>query len=404
VGVLHRVDRLHIVTRVVTALLVAGAALASVPTVVPVAVVIDGRDYPDPLRLDDGAPVADVATWESTRRPEILAAFAENVYGESLPQPTAQTFDVAEQGGHKTVTIRITGPEGSGSFTADLYLPEGTPRGTFLMIDHRGSDPGGSSDYVPTERITKAGFALAHFDANAVAQDGGDYRSRMIDLFHPADQPLPKDAGRAVSAWAWGASRVMDYLQTDPDVAGAPVAVLGHSRSGKAALWAGAQDTRFAAAITNDSGSTGTKLARRDSGESVARINESFPHWFPETYKAFGDDPGSLPVDQHQLLSLLAPRTVLVGSADGDANADPEGEFLSYRAAAPVFALYGLGETGLPSDAWPPARDTPFRGPAMGYHLRSGDHGLTAADWDVYLTVFDSHQADPALVTEEGTV
>lgn len=388
-GVPSRVDRLHIVTRCVTALLVLGgvwAAAAEPPTAVtPVAVTIDGIEYPDPLELDDGAPVTDVGTWEQRRRPQILAAFREHVYGESLPQPTAQTFAVTEQGRHKTVTIGITGPEGTGSFEADLTLPEGRPRGTFLMIDHRGSDPRASSDYLPTEAITKAGYALAHFDANAVAPDGGDYRTGVIDLFHPADRDLPDNAGRAVSAWAWGASRVLDYLETDPDVDATKVAVIGHSRSGKAALWAGAQDTRFAAAITNDSGSTGTKLARRDSGESIARITESFPHWFAQNYRAFAGDPASLPVDQHQLLALLAPRTVLVGSASEDANADPQGEFLSYRAAAPVFALYGLGDTGLPSDAWPPATDTAFRGPAMGYHLRSGEHGLTAADWDVYL-------------------
>ncbi|WP_312858237.1 alpha/beta hydrolase family protein [Pseudonocardia pini] len=379
-----------------------GALLPETAFAAPAArtVTIDGQEYPDPLRDDDGSAVTTPAQWETTRRPELLAAFRENVYGQSLPAPTAQTFDVAssEVAGltRKVVTITVTGPQGTRSFDVRLFLPkaEGTPRGTFLMIDHRGEvgdDPDRSSGYAPISRITEAGYAFAVLDARGIALDDRDeYRSRMIDLFHPADQELPDDAGRTISAWAWGASRAMDYLQTDPDIDPAKVAVIGHSRSGKAALWAGAQDTRFAVVIPHNAGSTGTKLARRGEGggggETVARINGSFPHWFAQTYKAFDDRVDELPVDQHELLALVAPRRVVVASATEDANADPEGEFLAYGAAAPVYALYGLGDTGLPSAAWPPATGTGFRGPAMSYHLRAGGHGLTAADWDLYLT------------------
>ncbi|MFP5068071.1 dienelactone hydrolase family protein [Pseudonocardia nantongensis] len=360
---------------------------------------IDGAAYPDPLRFTNGGPVGSPEMWESTRRGELLAQFREHVYGQSLPEPTEQTFDVApaEVGGvtRKTVTINVTGPEGSGSFPLKLFVPKtgAKPRGTFLMIDHRGSvpdDPGGSSDYAPVSKITDAGYAFASLDAEQIAPDDSEsYRSKMIDLFHPSDQELPDDAGRTISAWAWGASRAMDYLQTDPDIDPEKVAVIGHSRGGKASLWAGAQDTRFAAVITNNSGSTGTKPARRGDGgvgaETVERVNSSFPHWFPQTYKEYGDDVSSLPVDQHQLLGLVAPRRVVVGSAAGDTNADPEGEFLSYVAASRVYELYGLGGTGLPSPKWKPTTDTAFRGPAMSYHLRSGEHGLKSQDWDTYL-------------------
>jgi hypothetical protein len=362
-------------------------------------VTIDGENYPNPLRLHDGEAVRTAAVWESTRRAELLADFRQNVYGESLPAPTAQTFDVTSTDlarvTRKTVTITVTGPQGTGSFAVQVFVPKtgGKPKGTFLMIDHRGQvgdDPDRSSGFAPVRTITDAGYAFASFDAGEIApDDSGRYRTGMIDLFHPADQELPDDAGRTISAWAWGASRAMDYLQTDPDLDPATVAVIGHSRGGKAALWAGAQDTRFAVAIPNNSGSTGTKLARRGDGgvgaETVARINDSFPYWFPPTYKAYGDRVDSLPVDQHELLALVAPRRVVVASATEDANADPEGEFLAYVGAAQVYALYGLGDTGLPSPAWPPATDREFRGPAMSYHLRSGGHGLTAADWEIYL-------------------
>lgn len=362
-------------------------------------VTIDGTAYPNPLRANDGASVATVAQWEGVRRAELLADFRQDVYGHGLPDLPTPTFQVTSAAfpgvTRKIVKVTVTGPRGSGSFTVTLFVPktEGKPRGTFLMIDHRGSvsvDPNQTSGYAPVASILKAGYAFAFFNAGEIAPDNAKtYRSKMINLFYPADQDLPADAGRALSAWAWGASRAMDYLQTDPDIDPAKVAVIGHSRSGKAALWAGAQDTRFAAVIGNDSGSTGAKLARRGDGgvgaETVAGINGSFPHWLAQTYRAYSNRVNALPVDQHELLALIAPRRVVVASASDDANADPEGEFLAYVAAAPVYALYGLGDTGLPSAAWPPATDQGFRGPAMSYHRRSGGHGLTAADWNLYL-------------------
>jgi hypothetical protein len=383
---------------VVVAVCAATEGGATAPAAAPT-VTIDGQSYPNPLRLDDGNAVISAAEWEGTRRAELLADFRQDVYGQNFPDAPAPTFQVTSTdfpgGTRKIVKIGVAAPRGNGSFTLDLFVPKtgGTPRGTFLMIDHRGSvgvDPNQTSGYAPVASIVKAGYAFASFNANDIAPDNGKtYRSKMINLFYPADQDLPANAGRAISAWAWGASRAMDYLQTDPDIDPAKVAVIGHSRSGKAALWAGAQDTRFAAVIGNDSGSTGAKLARRGDGgvgaETVADINDSFSYWFPPTYRAFGNRVSALPVDQHELLALIAPRRVVVASAAQDANADPEGEFLAYVAAAPVYQLYGLGDTGLPSAAWPPAADKPFRGPAMSYHRRSGGHGLTAADWAVYL-------------------
>ncbi|MDN5920471.1 MAG: prolyl oligopeptidase family serine peptidase [Pseudonocardia sp.] len=357
---------------------------------------IDGTAYPDPLVLAGGEPVDSIKAWERQRRPELLAAFAEHVYGYSLPEPTDISFDdqqlsgAGDAGGRK-VRITVTGPEGSASFTLRLFVPAAaTPKGTFLLIDHRGSvgdDPGSSSGYAPVTTILDQGYAFAALEAEQVAPDDpGRYRSGVIDAFYPSDRELPEDAGRAISAWAWGASRAMDYLQTDPDIDPDRVAVIGHSRGGKAALWAGAQDTRFPVVISNNSGAAGAKLARRDeTGESIAAITEAFPHWFPPTYQAYAGAADSLPVDQHELLALVAPGRVVVGSATADGNADPQGEFLSYLAAAPVYELYGLGDTGLSAQRWPPAEDEAFRGPGMSYHLRGGEHGLTAADWATYL-------------------
>ncbi|MDN5918957.1 MAG: acetylxylan esterase [Pseudonocardia sp.] len=353
---------------------------------------VEGTRVPDPLALDNGDTVESVQAWERQRRPELLDAFQTHVYGQSLPEPTDIAFDEQTLGdGGKKVAIEVTGPEGSASFTLRLFVPASSePKGTFLLIDHRGSvgdDPNSSSDYAPVTTILDQGYAFAALDAEEVApDDAASYRSGVLDAFYPSGQELPEDAGRAISAWAWGASRAMDYLQDDPDIDPSKVAVIGHSRGGKAALWAGAQDTRFPVVLSNNSGSTGAKLARRDeAGESIAAITAQFPHWFPPTYQDYADSPDSLPVDQHELLALIAPGRVVVGSATEDGNADPQGEFLSYLAAEPVYDLYGLGDTGLSSQSWPPTTDKGFRGPAMSYHLRAGEHGLTSADWAIYL-------------------
>lgn len=352
----------------------------------------EGVDVPDPLVLGSGEAVDSVQMWESQRRPELLDAFEENVYGQSLPVPAPEDLDFEEtgNGSARSTTVTVTGPAGEASFTVRLFVPDGTPKGTFLLIDHRGSvgdDAGSSSGYAPVSTILDAGYAFAALDAGEVAPDEpGRYREGVINAFYPSGTDLPEDAGRTISAWAWGASRALDYLQTVPGIDAANVAVIGHSRGGKAALWAGAQDTRFPVVISNNSGSTGAKLARRDgAGESLAAINEQFPHWFPETYKSYTDDPDSLPVDQHQLLALIAPGRVVIGSASDDGNADPQGEHMSYLAAAPVYELYGLSDTGLSSQSWPPTTDRAFRGPGMSYHLRSGGHGLEDADWNIYL-------------------
>ncbi|PKB41383.1 bile acid acyltransferase/acyl-CoA thioester hydrolase-like protein [Pseudonocardia alni] len=363
----------------------------SAAAVARVAGPLDDLGAPDPLMSDSGERITSARAWEQ-QRPELLAAFEENVYGTSLPAPTKTTFSEAGGGGGsaKKITITVTGPEGDASFTLRLFTPSsGTPKGTFLLIDHRGSvgDDPGSGGYAPAATITGAGYALAAVNAEEIApDDASSYRNGVIDAFYPAGQDLPADAGRTISAWAWGASRAMDYLQTDPDIDPSKVAVIGHSRGGKAALWAGAQDPRFPVVISNNSGSTGAKLARRDSaGESISAINSQFPHWFPETYKRYDSNADALPVDQNELLALIAPGRVVVASAAEDGNADPQGEFLSYLGAAPVYELYGLGDTGLSSTSWPPATGEGFRGPGMSYHLRSGGHGLEDADWDIYL-------------------
>lgn len=333
------------------------------------------------------------------RREEILELFREHVYGRSPERPDSLRFEVVEEdpaamGGSATmrrVAVHSTEAGREHRFELLLFLPNAPPGPVpvFLLLNHRSpsnTDPTRSekSDFWPAEEVIARGFGIAALQAGELAPDDREhYRSGVIRLFEgEGTAARDSDAWAALAAWAWGASRAMDYFETAPRVDAGRVAVVGHSRGGKAALWAGAQDERFALVVSNESGEGGAALSRRHYGETLGRITEVFPHWFAGRYGRYAGGAGQLPVDQHMLLALMAPRAVYVASADEDLWSDPRGEFLALAHASPVYALYG--EPELSENDMPPL-DRPLWVGRRGYHVRSGAHDLTRYDWARFL-------------------
>ncbi len=354
------------------------------------------------LLTANGKTVRTRDAWSSRRR-EILELFREHVYGRSPGRPQQLRFEVVEEnpramdGAATLERIAILSEQGGRAhrFEVTLFLPNARrePVPVFLLLNNRpvsNTDPtrGERSGFWPAEQMIARGYAVAALQNSDLAPDDKDrFREGAIRLFEGSvSGPRPGDSWAALAAWAWGASRAMDYLETNRRVDAKKVAVVGHSRGGKAALWAGAEDERFAITISNESGEGGAALSRRVFGETLARITEAFPHWFAGRYKDFAARVDALPVDQHMLLSLMAPRAVYVASADEDLWSDPRGEFLSQVEASPVYELWG--DPPMRADAMPPLNQPLIVG-RRGYHVRSGVHNLTPFDWDRFADFAD---------------
>jgi len=376
---------------------------------------------PDPLLFENGKKVTGIGEWEK-RRSELISLFENQVYGispewkgEIISSVITSNSDALSgiaivreiqltlKNGAKQLPVKVLlvlprkiakapvflGYNFNGNHTviedpaitlADVWHVDGT--GTVKGLD---SERGTYSHRWPLNEIIARGYGVATIYY-------GDVDPDFDDGFKNGAHALMKEnrdssSWGSIAAWAWGLSRAMDYLETVPEVNAGKVIVIGHSRLGKAALWAGATDTRFAMVISNNSGCGGAALSKRIFGETVGRINSAFPHWFCDRFNRYNENEKLLPVDQHELLALIAPRPLYVASANEDEWADPKGEFLACKAAEPVYALFG--KDGLPVDEMPGV-NSPVSG-TLGYHIRKGLHDILLYDWLQYLDFADKH-------------
>jgi hypothetical protein len=349
---------------------------------------------PDPLVMADGVKVTDITTWKEKRRPEILNLFATNVYGRTMiGRPKEMTWKVAWEDRSamdgnaiaKNVTIYFAGKVDGPKTDVNIVLPAHAakkPVPVFLM-------PG----WVRKQQVNlilERGYGLVGYDPNQVEPDirSGSYERSVRKFFARPDQNQPgPDEWGAIGAWAWAMSRTMDYIVTDPDIDANRICVTGFSRFGKVAMWAGAQDERFAIVFSGESGCGGAVIVRRGFGETVRAINNTFPHWFSRNFKSYGERVNELPVDWHMLIALMAPRPVYIATAEEDLWGDPRGSFLAAKNAELVYQLFG--EKGLGVNNMPPV-ETPV-GDYIGYHNRKGAHGLNDYDWQQFLNFADRH-------------
>ncbi|MBQ2684263.1 MAG: acetylxylan esterase [Thermoguttaceae bacterium] len=385
-------------------------------------------DLPDPLLCADGTPITAPEEWTQKRRGELLELFEREMYGVMPPKQCARLkgellSEKSVFGGkavQRQVVLYLNAPEETPKMNLLIFLPANAqePAPAILAPNFEGNptvsdDPDIIAPNVPDatriekgkpiergaekscwalEKIIDRGWALVTVFYEEIDPDYDDHRQNGV---HPLlrawedKNNIPWESRAAtITAWAWGLSRALDYLQTLSEIDPDKVAVMGHSRLGKTALWTAACDERFAAAISNDSGCGGAALTRRNFGETIEVMDTALWWWFCPKYSLYAHNPNLLPFDQHELIALIAPRPVYIASAAEDLWADPKGEFLSALGADPVYRL--LGTDGIAAFAEQPPLDTPVGG-TIHYHIRGGEHDVTDFDWDQYLDFLDKY-------------
>lgn len=371
--------------------------------------------------LPDLLAGVDAAGWPA-RREVLLETFRAEVYGRS-PQSGWELSAVCERAqegiwnglaDRSEIVATLRGPCGERSFRILLHLPHAVagPLPLHLGLNFAGNhtvvtdpwptltpawlpareqdgftggaardaDRGASARRWPIPWLVAEGFAVATVYYGEIESDrAGAWRDGLRGAFSASDPSATDDGWGAIGAWAFGLSRALDaLLACEPRLDRARLGVIGHSRLGKSALWAAAQDQRFAWVMSNESGCTGAALARRRYGERQAQLNATFPHWCCRAYHRYDEREYELPVDQHQLLALIAPRMVHVASAEGDRWADPRGEFLACVHASPAWEL--LGASGIGAEREMPPLNLAV-GARVRYHIRPGQHDMTELDW-----------------------
>lgn len=324
------------------------------------------------------------------RRAELLDILMHNIYGRTPPPPVHVRGKVtatdqrccAGKVTEQKITVAFDTPKGDFELPFDLFIPKEVNLPPVILHIAFRSVPDG---YIPVEEITDNGFALAVVCYNDIIKDtcDGDFDRELGGMFREGGQRAPDEWGK-IGMWAYGASRVMDYLLTLDSIDKNCVSVMGHSRLGKTALWCGAQDRRFFAVMSNESGVGGASVLKHGSGEKVTDfIRCGSIDWFCENFRSFDGRENKMPFDQHFLLACIAPRYLYVASAEIDKGADPRSEFLSCCAASEAYKALGLDGIITP-DAYPEPPVSLHEG-RIGYHIRKNLHYLSRYDWNEFM-------------------
>lgn len=378
---------------------------------------------PDLLTCFDGRKIDSAEDWQQFRRPELLAAFREYMYGEEPPMPDHISYEVLDEatvqhglGIRRQVKLTFSMDNGrTHSAVMLLYIPakrrSNGKAPVFVGLTFEGNhsveldpaiiktgspaamekDRGIQAYRFPLDYILWRGYAMAIVSYHDFFRDEpGGWQHSIFELFYDKKELAQGRLGQysAIGAWSWGISRMLDYLETVPEIDADKAVVYGHSRLGKTSLWTGVRDERFKLVCVNDSGCGGAALSRRLYGETLYSMHtiSQFAFWFCGKLKGLAITPEKLPVDQHCLIALVAPRAVAVHSAVLDQWADPKGEYLSAYHAGPAYKLFGLEM--LPSEELPPL-DTPV-GSTVSYFCRNGGHSILVADYIHYLDQADA--------------
>lgn len=382
---------------------------------------------PSPFIVDESTYIETPEQWNSIQRPRLLKLFKEEMYGQmpkvdrkKLKFEVLKTVDHALEGKaiRKEIRIYFDAPNKTPKADMLVYIPKNAagPVPCFFGLNFKGNhsitqekdvlDPGliegsrfkasdrkdlrgASASRWQLDKVIDRGYALATIYYEEIEPDSdANFKYGVHPLFNKEFPDQTKgDYPGAITAWAWGLSRGLDCLNTIKEINPKKVIVIGHSRLGKTALWAGVNDPRFAAVISNNSGCGGAAISRRNYGETLAIMNKAFPHWFCANFKKYDENVNSLPFDQHELISMIAMRPVYIASALEDRWADPKGEFLGATKADAIYKLMRTGGFGnVPR--WQPKINQSY-GDIIRYHIREGKHDVTAFDWDQYLKFAD---------------
>jgi len=362
---------------------------------------------PDPLVLANGTRVRDARTWQRTRRPEIIRLYESEIFGRvpaTAPRVTWKVLGVPILA-RAAVNVAIKHVDGiiadaeTPRIRLTIYTPSNAKRRVPLILlmnfGGGGTTPAASlpSGEPPVARdILARGWGYATIFYQDIQPDRADTaKEGVINLARAGGRrPAPPDDDwGAIAVWAWGISRTIDYLVTDPAVDPRRIAVQGHSRLGKTALWASATDARIAAVYASCAGEMGSALSRRDWGETVDDMAQNLPWWFAGAFQQWSGRWPEMPVDAHMLIALSAPRPVFLTGGTADQWADPAGEYLAAVAAGPVYRLLGAKDLGT-TEPRPPL-DTPLTSGDIGWHYHTGAHAATPADWSAFLVFLDKY-------------